>query len=228
MEDAVTAAADLRAEVGEDTPVLVSLTAIEEGSARLVLTLAATALAATIGMKQALVTGNYGRLPVRCQKKLADLSGYLIGRHWQAELSGLSPGRVVISAAKPIPAPERRTIKSATTIYGECVRVGGDTPKAAVRLVTTKKILNIDIDPEVARQLGNRLYDRIGIQGVATLDAATLEMLSFRGETILPYRGKAADPLASILAIAALSGDTWKGVDPTEYVRQMRQDEDAP
>lgn len=227
VEDAVAAATGIRLEHGEDTPVLVSLTGIEGGSARLLLTLATSALAATVGIKQALISRDYSRLPMRCQKKLSEMSGYLSARGWQAELAGVSPGRALISAAHPVPAPERRTIKSVTTIYGDCVRVGGETPKAGIWLVTTKRILNIDVDPDLARVLGNHLYDCVGITGTATLDAATLDMLAFRGEALLPYRGKAADPLAAVLRIAEGSVGVWEGIDPLEYVRQLREDEEA-
>ena len=75
--------------------------------------------------------------------------------------------------------------------------------------------------------LGNRLYDRVGITGTATLDAATLDVLAFRGEALLPYRGKAADPLAAVLRIAEGSVGVWEGTDPLEYVRQLREDEEA-
>lgn len=214
-------------EPADDGAVLVSLTAIEEGSTRLVLSLAATAAVAVADIKRAVSEGTYSKLPVKCQRKLAELSQRLAGKGWQAELSGVSPGRVVISASHPVPAPDRKTARSKTTIYGVCVRVGGETPKASIRLLTTGKQLTIDLTEDLARELGNRLYDLVGIEGMATVEASTWEMIAFRGVSLTPYRGKKADPLAATLKVARESGDVWSGVDPVEYVRGLREEADG-
>ncbi len=228
VEQAVVEAVGGDSEPAEESAVLVSLTAIEEGSARLMLSLAATAAVAVADIKRAVGDGAYSRLPVKCQRKLAELSQRLAGKGWQAELSGVSPGRVVISAAYPVPAPDRKTTRSKTTIHGVCVRVGGETPKASIRLLTTGKQLTIDLTEDLARGLGNRLYDVVGIEGVATVEAGTWEIIAFRGESLTPYRGKKADPLAAALKVVRESGNVWAGVNPLDYVRGLREEADGP
>lgn len=81
--------------------------------------------------------------------------------------------------------------RGTTTLYGTVVRVGGeDPPRAKLRLLDGTE-LNCRITQRnalrIARELGARLYDRVGIRGVATWEMSTMVLQDFFIEEVLEY-----------------------------------------
>lgn len=86
----------------------------------------------------------------------------------------------------PKEQPEPIKTSGSTTLYGVLERVGGVEPKAALR--TSSGLVSITLDRDFARKLAPRLYERIGLSGMAIWNVDTWQILDFRPTEILDYR----------------------------------------
>ncbi|MDQ3332282.1 MAG: hypothetical protein M3552_16800 [Planctomycetota bacterium] len=136
----------------------------------------------------------------------------------------------VIDVADGIPG-ERITYSGKTTLYGECISSGGAKQRSAkVRFPDGKiravRLKNLDL----AKELGHRLYQRVGLIGRATWDAETKKIVVFQADRLSPYRDRdpgAAKPRTISEAfeeLARASGGRWENVDPDEFVQEQRRD----
>lgn len=123
------------------------------------------------------------------------------------EYNGASTKLATIDAHTPIQV-ETATLKSRTTLYGRITRVGGeDPPRARLRLIDGQiMICNITRRDtlRIARQLGARLYEMVGVRGTAQWDIRDLSLQYFVIEELTPYEStslnKALDTLAELAA----------------------------
>ena len=113
-------------------------------------------------------------------------------------------------------APE---LHGMTTIYGQCVRVGGETPTASIRLLNGK-LIAAKIDTKKAIDLAMHLYSEVALEGEATWDASGSEMIGFKAEKILEY--KACDLEEAFRKLYEAGGSIWDGVDAVAYVQELR------
>lgn len=78
--------------------------------------------------------------------------------------------------------------KGNTILYGKLTDIGGERPNLHLKINEEDKII-IDISEEVARDLAPKLYQYIGLQGLAVWDANTFKVKEFKFSSIVPYKG---------------------------------------
>lgn len=76
------------------------------------------------------------------------------------------------------------SIKGETTVYGKIIRIGGEEPKLHFRTNDEEKLI-FDIDEALAKKLSPRLYDFIGLVGVATWDIVNFRIENFEVKRII-------------------------------------------
>lgn len=122
---------------------------------------------------------------------------------------------------------ETPVISGKTTLYGIVIGVyGEDPPRARLRL-TNGNVLSFRITRrnalEVARQLGQRLYTRVGVKGVADWDARDMSLLDFRIDEVTNYVPRPI--LESVADLRAIVGHYYGGVDDIDsLVAELRGD----
>jgi hypothetical protein len=100
------------------------------------------------------------------------------------------------------------------------MRVGGETPKARIRMITGKT-LSCDVTEELAQQLGERLYQRISLHGKATWDNKNHQLEEFKIDSIGDYVG--GDPTEAIKKISELIGTAYDSIsDVDKYIEELR------
>jgi hypothetical protein len=115
-------------------------------------------------------------------------------------------------------------IRSHTVLYGEVVRVGGVERKLMLRVHPDKPAVTVSIKTkELARELGARLYETVGVAGSALWHPVTDALLGFDAEELLPYDGSALDAIANV---SALVGSELDAVDMEEFVATIRGNSD--
>lgn len=119
--------------------------------------------------------------------------------------------------------PPRSRIRGETVIFGKVERVGGVEPKVRLRL-SEHESFSCFISEPLARQLGPRLYEEVGLKGQATWDATDWSLLYFHGEEITPYE---ATPLTEAFTeLRELAADSYSDlIDVEEHVRSLRYSE---
>jgi len=123
-----------------------------------------------------------------------------------------------------------KVIKGGTTLYGRVTKVGGENPPRAKIVFLDGTELNCHItqsnDYQVARELGQRLYDTVGIRGRAAWNVRDMSLIDFTIESVLPYRAK---PIMDNLgALREAVGNYLEGVtDIDAYIHELRGNGDA-
>jgi hypothetical protein len=228
LEAAVVAAADLRTEDGEPEPVILGLRTVREGSAVFAFAVSPAVWDAWAGVLQTLARDGHARLKRTTQARLAELSKLFVTRGWTGEFTGPGVPRVEVSASRPIPEPLPATITGRTTLTGTCVVVGGVEPRVQIKPTGGGKMVSVRATNDVVRELAQRLYGTVVLDGDATWDTDTGELLRFRLLSVLPTP-KPGGAVAAFRALREAYGAAWDGVDADEYVRRMRSpDEEWP
>jgi len=119
--------------------------------------------------------------------------------------------------------PERPKLRGETVLFGLVERVGGVEPKVRLR-ISDKESISCHISEELAKRVGNRLYDEVGLRGQATWDGADFELLYFHAEELLSYR--AGSLTQAFRALTEAVGGAYDSIgDVDEFVRHLRHGE---
>jgi len=114
-------------------------------------------------------------------------------------------------------------VSGESQITGEVRRVGGSTRiRCAMRVDDRHKLLFCTVKhPEVARKLGQQLYQRVVVSGTARWFQKTWRLYSFTIREVLPAKRR---PLSeSIRALRDAGGKAWESVeDPESFLRELR------
>lgn len=131
-----------------------------------------------------------------------------------AEVLGvISPSTTI----KPVPL-----MMGPTTIHGKVIRVGGRKPKVMIELPNGESVF-CDIEYELAKELGQRLYSWVGLYGTAKWDSKDLSLKDFSIDRITEYEDT---PLTEAVAkLSEVAGQYFEDIDDVEgYISALRSD----
>lgn len=87
---------------------------------------------------------------------------------------------------------EQATVSGTTTLYGTVVGIGGENPPYLELRLFSDDILRCEIVTEnaidLARQIAQRLYQQIGVRGIAEWNITDMSLQKFYVEELTPYR----------------------------------------
>src|SRR5262249_9907065 len=123
--------------------------------------------------------------------------------------------------------PETNTktglVEGQTTLYGVILRVGGKTPRVMIETVSGDT-LTCSVSLEIAREMGERLYEFAEFYGVASWDPKEWKVREFRIQSFKVSSTKTPEQAMNELRI--LVGRYFEGVDAGEYVSSSRGEEE--
>lgn len=240
VSDLLTLVTDLRKAIAStadgyvDLPLpsrygaVVSLVGVEPGSNRLRIAVSSFAISAVAAITQAIADDNYYQIPFPAQEALARMSKQAVSKGWELNFQPGRDGQIVpatISKTHEVPDPRSRTASGTTTIFGRCMRVGGEEPVARIKLAGTNDTITVKFaDEKMVVELAHRLYRDVGLVGVATWTPMDWKIAEFEVRKILPYEPIGAERAFKDLAEAAAG--RWDDVDAVEYVRSLRSEDD--
>jgi hypothetical protein len=85
--------------------------------------------------------------------------------------------------------------------------------------------LYIDINEELAKDLGKLIYRDIGIKGVARWRIDDWKVLGFKATGVSDYRPDSSGLVQAFADLAEASRGRWENVDAAEYVKDVRYGE---
>lgn len=116
--------------------------------------------------------------------------------------------------------PARPRVRGETVIYGKVERVGGVEPKVRLRL-TDGDWVSCALSEALARQVGGRLYEEVGLKGTATWDAGDFTLLYFHADELTPYEPIGAS--GAFQELRAVAAPYYADVgDVVAFVREHR------
>ncbi len=140
---------------------------------------------------QAVTTGDFSMLPSAAVDAVKEIRRFnrqhgtttTFGQHGSSD-----EAMAVITGKTPIKV-ETRTIKGTTSLYGKLIRIGGDNPpRAWLKLLDGTTFSCRVQNTTLALQMAQRLYQRIGVRGVAHWNISDMSLRDFRVEQLLPYQ----------------------------------------
>lgn len=166
-------------------------------------------------------TGNVTALKARARSSYEGIQDFCQKYRCISEFRDRLSSRKPIAIIRP-PIPIARTrpimLEGETSIYGTLESVGGLDPKAWLR--TDHGRVNFDVTQDQARELGQRLYTRIGVRGVARWDAYTSAVSSFKFLELLAYREK---PLSQAFqSLRDEFGHCFSSMDVAAFLKEQR------
>lgn len=135
-----------------------------------------------------------------------------------------SPPIVSISTKDEFPYQTPR-VQGHTILYGILTWIGGERPRAHIRL-DNGDLLNCRISRPLARKLAPRLYEEVGVEGLATWDTEDWSILEFEVTGVTDYKeGRILDAFDDL---SDALGDSWSDVDDVnEEIRRLRGENEA-
>lgn len=228
--DAILATADLDDQGAAAAAEALCLTRIEPGSARPILEFPAELEGAADQVLEVLESRDYSQVGVTVNKALHRSFTLALSRRWNLRLRRRGwredAPAVVLSELAPVPEPPEPikpvTLRGETVLYGRVVSIGGDKPKVTIKPVDGRRQVHASCTMEVAIALAGRLYQTVGVAGVAEWDATTLELEAFTVHSLTDYKDT---PVAEALRrIREAAGGAYDDPRVLEDLRSLRSD----
>lgn len=199
-----------------------SLKSVNRGSVRLELAADDRTASCYDYVVRAVATEDASTIPARAQESILALGRKVKARGWNLELVGLEHRAAIRSDREPFSA---LITSGATSLLVHLIRVGGEGERTATIKLPDGTKLTADVASEtLAKQLGERLYSTFEAMGQADWMSTSHRLVRFRITGIGSYDQSAADPVAAIRELSRLAGDRWDGINPDDYVRELRAD----
>ncbi len=170
---------------------------------------------------QSIKERNFSGLPGNSYKSFNTIVTFT--RKWQcsAELALNNGVRNIIAEITPDMRIERPpALKAETIIYAKVVRVGGKEPRVEIETVDGKTLF-CDANLDVTTKLGTKLYQVVGLIGVAEwdIDLDNIEQFSIKDVTDyekVPFKDAMAE-------LAKATGSFYADItNVTEYISKLR------
>jgi len=210
----------------DEEQAVVSLVSIAAGSTslRFASALPATTTAfARIG--QAISSRVYTDLPSHTIEALREIYDYSLERQavigFYSHENSHSTLLAEIRSDVDLNLPLINVVRGNTVVYGRLTRIGGNPPKARITQLNGEAI-SCFVSEQLAKRIGNRLYEVIGLAGDAKWDADDYSLLNFKASEITPYEETPVKQAVKELRESA--GLAWQDVkDVNGFIDELRR-----
>jgi hypothetical protein len=209
----------------DEDETVVSLVDIGEGSTRLRFATSVDAVTTAFGLlTQAIAERSFSEIPAPAIDALQEIHKYAQDSEAVVAFYTGEPGHFVrVAEIRPdldLNFPLIDVVRGTTVIYGKLTRVGGNPPKARLKLLNNEAI-SCFVSEKLAKRIGNRLYEVIGLTGEARWDADDYSLLSFRAADIAAY--EEAPLTQAIRELRDASPTAWQHVEnPDAFIEELR------
>jgi Fe-S cluster biosynthesis and repair protein YggX len=203
--------------------IAISLVQIDEGSAkfRFISSIVLGTIAFTT-LTDSISTNQFDNLPPRALEVIRTISKFTQVKNCVAEFrSNLQSNEplAIINPETQKSLPKVHFINGETTLYGTVEKVGGAEPRVVLRL-SGKETISCETTPDIAKNLGKRLYEFVGVQGRAKWQYGQTVLESFKINEILEYK---ESPIVSAMKeLATIVQPHWAKKGANELIAEIR------
>lgn len=197
---------------------VVALTGVVQGSDGLVLEVSNLLQAAVVTLSVAISSGDYSPLPRSAHTAMWELHQRLTPKYGEWGFNenrqlGVLRGR--INKASKLEQPKGpRLLESQTTVYGWLYDAGGKS-KPRLEVIVDGRRLHVELDRDLAKRAGGRLYTTVGLEGIAYWNPESLEIERFRAVRLLDYEEQTL--VDALSRVAAGAHKSLAGVDVIQH-----------
>lgn len=169
-----------------------------------------------------IIRGDISDLPERSQRDIKDLWQKAKNRDWKFVL--VNGTTATIDPEREFQKPLYRQGKS--SLLAKIERAGGTASPSVIVYLPNGKRKRLKIrSTDIAQQIGGLLYKTVELIGDAKWSALSGELVSFFVTDVGTYVRQNSNPLAAIENIKQINPEAWAGIDPDEYLNQVRGDD---
>lgn len=147
--------------------------------------------------------GDYSKLNQNTLLSLKKISAFSKKYQCNGQFNRNGETISVITPNTEIKEKKVPTIKSETTIYGEVIDIGSNIHIKLNEGYT----ITFDVDKKISKQLSSKLWEQIGVQGIAKWDIETYRITEFKFTNILDYSPQSIS--AAFAELKDISNGTW-------------------
>lgn len=176
--------------------------------------------AAALAINAALNSNSLESLPYKSVDSLQKIWNFTKRRNCTAEFTGNNLPTAKVTPEVEIRINDEFFHKGETTLYGVIERVGGAVPKVRVKL-DDGAIIYVEVNQVVAKELAHRLYETVGIKGLATWRKEDFTVEDFKIDEVLPFNDtQNADAVHDLKDTV---GKYWDDInDPESFLQELR------
>ncbi len=132
------------------------------------------------------------------------------------------PATAIDPSYEPVGLSEIKTMSGESIIFGTLERIWGKKPKASVRF-PDESAMSCTLSRDLAKSLGSKLYERVGLSGHATWNVENLSLESFHIQNLTSYKNGSIKE--AFRELAEVTGDSWADIDDVKgYIRSLREE----
>lgn len=166
-------------------------------------------LDAFLALTLAIESNNFTHIPIKSVEHLKNIQTVVRVHNCKAQL---------ILNDKPIAEFDGSTkfitnanvYESETVVYGVVRTAGGVDPTVRIQF-DDETVRNLDVPKDIAKQLGSRLYEEVGLRGIATWNDVTGEIEDFKITGLIDYAPTNIE--AAFKDIQDVIGKYWDDVE---------------
>ena len=170
----------------EESEVFISFEAIQDQSISL-RCLAHRAkemvLPALLAITTSFSTGAYAELPNAAVEDLRRITKFTKRHECQGVFIDAGERLVTFDKDTEIVVAEDAFLRGDTTIYGEVLKAGGDTPRVTLKI--DDYTVSFEVRKEIAIRLAGNLYKEVGLVGNARWNRKTYKVVDFRADSLI-------------------------------------------
>lgn len=182
-------------------------------------------LACYLALTAAIQSNHFEELTPQSIKSLRTISSFTQKHQCIAKFTEETKKDILAEITPDTIIPTAGTIKGETTIYGKVIRVGGKKPRATVETIDGV-ILYCDLDVDLAKILGHKLYTTVTLHGNAVWDHHNFSLEEFEIKEVDDFG--ALNPDDSCNQMRAIIGKFFKKItDVPGFVTVVRNGEEG-
>lgn len=191
---------------------------------RFKISLASVGVPAFVAASTAIGSGDFNALSPHSFRPLNVIAGFAKRHGATAEFKLPDSIDALGSITPDTKIPDQPRITGVTELAAKILRVGGKVPRAMLEMLDGT-VIYCAIPVALAIELGHRLYEVATLTGVATWNAATLEIEDFAITAFSPFAQRAADDMfVELRGIIGPEIERLGNVD--ELVNRLRREGD--
>ena len=217
-EAVVVTARHMGCELDQKLPVI-CLVGIRRKCAQLKISAPLAAKRPIQEVSRALAFDDWKRCGPEVRGHLRDAARKLAERNWTFQLPSYRTRLPILTGDFGILPVQKQSVRGETTLFGTIQTAGGKHPHLDLVLENGQSV-RVNGSQDDIKALGKRLYDEVGLQGVAQWDAVTGQIESLELHGINDF--EPTDLTTAFKELAAVAGRNWDNINAVEFVSHLR------
>ena len=183
------------------------------------------ALPAYQKITKSIAADDYTDIPLESIDVIKDMIGFTkqlnCETHFYQSLNAMEQPLATLLPTTVITVQDSEYIKGETVIYGFVQRVGGTDPRVRLK-IPNQRTISCSVNQQLAKEIATRLYDTVGLFGIATWNIHNYSLERFEAKSLTEYRD--VPVTQAFRELSEKASHHFDGIDPVDFVSDHREE----